>query len=76
MGKTNAAWHRAHRMPPNATLDQRIAWHLEHAANCGCREIPARLREEMTRRGITVPALQEAEAGDQVPARRQGRPAE
>ena len=37
----NREWHLAHRMPPNATLDQRIDWHLEHARECGCRELPA-----------------------------------
>ncbi len=73
MGKINAAWHRAHRMPPNATLDERIAWHVEHAANCGCREIPASLREAMTRRGITVPASHDDEAGESAPAGSRGR---
>ena len=55
MGKTNAEWHRAHPMPKNATLDQRIAWHLAHAANCGCRAIPEKLKAEMERRGIEIP---------------------
>jgi hypothetical protein len=57
MGKINAAWHRAHRMPPKATLDQRIAWHIEHARHCGCRPIAGKLREEMVKRGITVPVF-------------------
>ncbi len=51
----NAAWHRANPMPRNAKLDQRIAWHLAHAAACGCRELPAKLKDEMTKRGIAVP---------------------
>ena len=38
MGRTNAEWHRAHPMPRNPTLAQRIAWHREHAANCACRK--------------------------------------
>ena len=52
----NGAWHEANPMPKNPTLDQRIAWHLAHAANCGCRPVPDKLAEEMRRRGITVPA--------------------
>ena len=48
----NAAGHRAHPMPVGATLDQRIAWHLEHAAACGCRPIAGKLAEEMRARGV------------------------
>jgi hypothetical protein len=48
--KLNAAWHRAHPMPKNATLDQRIAWHIEHARHCACRPIPEKLMEEIGRR--------------------------
>jgi hypothetical protein len=55
MGKINAGWHHAHPMPKNATLDQRIAWHLDHAKNCGCREIAGKLKEERERRGIKIP---------------------
>ena len=58
MGKINAEWHRANRMPKNPTMDQRIAWHLAHARACGCREISGKLREEMERRGIEIPAVQ------------------
>jgi hypothetical protein len=39
-------------------MDQRIAWHLAHARVCGCREISGKLREEMERRGIEIPAVQ------------------
>lgn len=42
--KTNAAWHRAHRMPKNATLAQRVKWHVAHAKHCGCRPMPASVR--------------------------------
>jgi hypothetical protein len=55
MGKINAEWHRAHRMPKNPTLDQRIAWHLAHAKACGCRAISGKLLDEMKRRGVAVP---------------------
>jgi hypothetical protein len=30
-------------MPKNATIQQRIAWHNEHAKVCGCPPIRARL---------------------------------
>lgn len=46
----NGKWHKAHRMPKNATLDQRIKWHIEHAKNCGCREIPEKLLTEIEKR--------------------------
>ena len=43
-GKTlprlNADWHRAHPMPKNPSLDQRIVWHEEHSRVCGCRPMP------------------------------------
>lgn len=51
----NAAWHEAHPMPKNATTEQRIAWHLEHAQQCGCRDIPEKLKEEMKKRKIKLP---------------------
>jgi hypothetical protein len=35
------AWHRDHRLPARASLEQRVAWHLEHAKQCGCRPMPA-----------------------------------
>jgi hypothetical protein len=43
--KTNKAWHAAHRMPAKQTLEQRIAWHREHAEQCGCRPIPPSLQK-------------------------------
>jgi hypothetical protein len=59
MGKINAEWHRANRMPKNPTMDQRIAWHVAHAKACGCREISGKLLVEMKRRDIQVPAAPE-----------------
>ncbi len=41
----NAAWHRDHRMPRNAKPAERAAWHLSHAKACGCREMPASVRD-------------------------------
>lgn len=51
----NRAWHESHPMPPNADLDQRIAWHLEHARECGCRAIPASVLKALEERRIPVP---------------------
>jgi hypothetical protein len=48
------AWHKAHRMPKNATPDQRIEWHLAHAQNCACREIPPGILNLMKEHGIGV----------------------
>ena len=45
--KLNREWHEANRMPLNATLDQRITWHLAHAQRCACRPIPAKLAAQM-----------------------------
>ena len=50
-GKINAEWHAGHRMPPKATLDERVAWHLEHQRHCGCRkDLPASIQRELERR--------------------------
>ena len=43
----NEEWHRLNRMPPKATRAQRIQWHAEHAAKCGCREIPESIRQDV-----------------------------
>jgi hypothetical protein len=48
--KTNARWHAAHRMPSNPSLDQRITWHMAHAAHCACRPMPATVVAELKRR--------------------------
>lgn len=50
MAKLNAEWHRKNPMPPKATLDERVAWHTEHAKHCACREIPDKIRAEVERR--------------------------
>jgi hypothetical protein len=50
--KLNKTWHAIHRMPVNATLDQRIQWHLEHRKYCGCRTIPTKLAATMKARGL------------------------
>jgi hypothetical protein len=48
----NARWHAVHPMPPRATLDQRVTWHVAHAKACGCRPLPASVIAELTRRGV------------------------
>jgi hypothetical protein len=63
MGKTNRAWHEQHRMPKNPSEDERIAWRLAHAENCGCREIPRGVAELLRRRGIPVPKRPESGPG-------------
>lgn len=55
--KINAGWHKLHPMPDNATIDQRIEWHLQHLQHCQCRtDLPEKLKDEMKKRGIVVPA--------------------
>jgi hypothetical protein len=58
--KLNKDWHHEHRMPANATIEQRLKWHLEHAMNCGCRPIPIKVTEEMEKRGIVAAHNQDA----------------
>jgi hypothetical protein len=51
----DAGWHDAHVLGQGAPMDARVAWHLEHAAACGCRAVPRTVVEELERRGIPVP---------------------
>lgn len=53
----NRAWHAAHPMPKNPSLQQRIDWHLAHQQHCGCRPgLPAKLQEAMKKLKIKIPA--------------------
>jgi len=45
--KINKDWHDKHPMPSNASVDQRVEWHLLHSRECGCRPIPATLQREI-----------------------------
>jgi len=45
--RLNTQWHQRHPMPKNPSTEQRIAWHLAHEKNCGCRPMPAKLRALM-----------------------------
>jgi hypothetical protein len=49
MGKMNSVWHRAHRMPVRATLEQRVKWHRAHARACSCRQMPTAIAAEIER---------------------------
>jgi hypothetical protein len=54
MSQLNREWHLSNRMPRNASLDERIAWHVEHAQNCTCREMPPKIAAEIARLGSSV----------------------
>lgn len=54
MGEINREWHDTHKMPKNPTFEERMHWHLQHVANCGCRAIPKKLLEEIEQRGIPL----------------------
>ena len=45
--KLNSEWHKAHRMPASPTRLQRVRWHAEHSAACGCRPVPLDLADEV-----------------------------
>ena len=54
----NKDWHLSHPMPPKPTLDDRIAWHIAHAANCDCRrDLPESIRKAIEARGLVVPTF-------------------
>jgi len=40
----NKDWHEKNRMPKNASVDQRIKWHLAHQKNCSCRAMPESIK--------------------------------
>lgn len=52
VSKLNKEWHQAHVMPKNASLDQRIEWHLQHRQHCSCRDIPEKLKNTMREKGF------------------------
>ncbi len=41
-------------MPKNATLEQRVKWHEQHAQHCTCREMPPAIKQILRERGKTV----------------------
>lgn len=50
--KLNKEWHLVNRMPKNPTIEQQLHWHIEHAKNCGCREMPEKLKTEIKKSKI------------------------
>lgn len=52
MSKINKKWHEAHIMPNNASFEQRVKWHIAHSRYCACRPMPAKLAEEMKKKGV------------------------
>jgi len=53
----NRQWHEAHKLPRNASLEERIDWHMLHAEHCGCRPMPDSIRRELEARGWTGPSV-------------------
>lgn len=51
----NREWHEMHKLSRKATLDERLNWHIKHAVNCDCREIPPTITRELEARGLCVP---------------------
>jgi len=45
--KINKDWHVKHKMPKNATFEERVEWHYAHQKNCNCRPIPENLLAEI-----------------------------
>jgi hypothetical protein len=48
--KLNRIWHGKNRMPEKASLEERAEWHLRHAKNCGCREMPKSIKAYLEKR--------------------------
>ncbi len=45
--KINKEWHEKHKMPKNASFDQRMEWHIKHLKYCHCYPVSEKLKEEM-----------------------------
>jgi hypothetical protein len=44
------AWHNLHKLPNDATLNERLNWHLEHSKNCSCRtEMDSKVADEINK---------------------------
>ena len=55
MGKINVSWHETHKMPDNASEQQRAEWHYGHALNCGCRKVTPSTQELLDSHGYSLP---------------------
>ena len=51
----NREWHAMHKLGRKATLEERLHWHIKHAANCDCRDMPPTIRRELEARDVLVP---------------------
>lgn len=53
----NTDWHSEHVLGSNASLDERVRWHLQHAEKCACRPIPKDVQDAIdarARQGATA----------------------
>lgn len=50
----NPFWHLINPMPRHATLQQRLAWHRQHARHCRCLPLPPQLTPHTKRRRRSV----------------------
>lgn len=53
----NREWHLTHKLGRKASLEERLAWHVQHVANCDCRQMPPSIRRELEARGLNTPTL-------------------
>jgi hypothetical protein len=56
----NKAWHDEHRLGRNATMKERVAWHVAHRKACGCRPVPAPVEREIQAGAVKAKAGGEA----------------
>jgi len=48
--KSHLMWHTLHKMPHNASLSEKLNWHLAHIKNCSCRTaIQSKAADEIKR---------------------------
>jgi hypothetical protein len=50
----NASWHLGHKLPADATLDQRVEWHMAHARHCSCSVVDEEILEALKRRYLNT----------------------
>ena len=48
--RINKEWHLKNKMPKNPSMEERINWHIAHAKNCTCREMPEGILKEINKR--------------------------
>lgn len=46
----NAEWHDRHKLTEQATVEQKIKWHIEHARRCPCWYSDRDIKDELTKR--------------------------